>query len=162
VVALGLDEAAVIATGDAVLVAKLDAADGVRGIVERLARAGRPEALGHPTVHRPWGSFTAIKAGPRYKVKLLRVAPGAALSLQYHNQRAEHWVVVGGEARITRADETIVLKSDQSLYVPVGTPHRLANPGAQPLEVIEVQTGDYLEEDDIVRLDDRYGRGNDN
>ena len=158
VVVLGLDGAVVVATGDVVLVAKSSALDGVRGVVERLARAGRPEVRVHATVHRPWGSYEDIKAGPRYKVKLLRVKPGAALSLQYHNHRAEHWVVVGGEASITRDHETIVLKPDQSLYVPVGARHRLANPGAQALEVIEVQTGDYLEEDDITRLDDRYGR----
>ena len=160
VVALGLDDAVVVATGDVVLVAKSDALDGVRGVVERLGRAGRPEVRSHATVHRPWGSYEDIKSGPRYKVKLLRVKPGAALSLQYHDRRAEHWVVVGGEAHITRDDETIVLKPDQSLYVPVGARHRLANPGAQPLAVIEVQTGDYLAEDDITRLDDRYGRGN--
>ena len=160
VVALGLDDAVVVATRDAVLVAKVDALDGVRGVVERLARAGRAEARSHATVHRPWGSYEDIKSGPRYRVKLLRVKPGAALSLQYHNRRAEHWVVVGGDAEIARGAETIRLAPDQSLYVPVGETHRLANPGTSPLEVIEVQTGDYLEEDDIVRLDDRYGRGN--
>jgi mannose-1-phosphate guanylyltransferase/mannose-6-phosphate isomerase len=160
VVALGLDDAVVVAAGDAVLVASAGAADGVRGVVERLTRAGRREATGHPLVHRPWGSYEEIRAGARYKVKLIRVKPGAALSLQYHNRRAEHWVVVGGEALIERDGTTTRLKPDQSLYVPLGVPHRLANPGAGVLEVIEVQTGDYLEEDDIVRLDDRYGRGN--
>ncbi len=159
VVALGLEDAVVVAAGDVVLVAKSTALDRLKGVVENLARAERKEVRSHATVHRPWGSYEDIKSGPRYKVKLLRVKPGAALSLQYHNRRAEHWVVVGGEARITRNDETIVLKPDQSLYVPVGARHRLANPGAQPLAVIEVQTGDYLEEDDITRLDDRYGRG---
>ncbi|MGD9539193.1 MAG: mannose-1-phosphate guanylyltransferase/mannose-6-phosphate isomerase [Alphaproteobacteria bacterium] len=160
VVALGLDDALVVATGDAVLVARLDAADGVRAVVERLARAGRAEAAGHALVHRPWGSYEEIRAGARYKVKLIRVKPGAALSLQYHNRRAEHWVVVGGEAVITHGDTTTRLAPDQSLYVPLGVRHRLANPGDAVLEVIEVQTGDYLEEDDIIRLDDRYGRGN--
>jgi mannose-1-phosphate guanylyltransferase/mannose-6-phosphate isomerase len=159
VIALGLDDLVVVAAGDAVLVAKADASAGVRGVVERLAGSGHPAARGHPTVHRPWGSYELIKAGPRYKVKLLRVKPGAALSLQYHNRRAEHWVVVGGAALIERGGATVSLAPDQSLYVPLGVAHRLANPGATALEVIEVQTGDYLEEDDIVRLDDRYGRG---
>jgi len=161
VIALGLDDAVVIAAGDAVLVAKSDALGRLGGIVERLAREGRAEALAHNVTHRPWGSYELIKSGPRFKVKLLRVKPGAALSLQYHNRRAEHWVVVGGEATIQRGEETVSLAPDQSLYVPVGIAHQLANQGARPLEVIEVQTGDYLEEDDIVRLDDRYGRSGD-
>jgi mannose-1-phosphate guanylyltransferase/mannose-6-phosphate isomerase len=112
----------------------------------------------HRRVHRPWGRVDSIDSGERFQVKRIVVAPGASLSLQLHRHRAEHWVVVHGVAEVTRGDEVFRLGEDQSTYVPAGTPHRLANPGREPLEIIEVQVGDYLGEDDIVRLEDDYGR----
>jgi mannose-1-phosphate guanylyltransferase/mannose-6-phosphate isomerase len=157
-VALGLKDMVAVASQDAVLIAPLERADEIGKIVARLKSAGRREVETHPMVERPWGSYEDIRSGPGYKVKLLRVKPKAALSLQYHNRRAEHWVVVGGQARVLRGAERLELGPDQSLYVPAGTPHRLENPGDVMLDVIEVQTGSYLEEDDIVRLEDRYGR----
>lgn len=149
---------AVVATSDAVLVAPLEKSAELKALVAELRQAGRSEIDSHVTVHRPWGSYQTIIEGPRYKVKEIIVHPGRRLSGQYHNHRAEHWVVVEGEAEIQHGDVTCTLTEDQSLYIPLGTVHRLKNPGKGPLRLIEVQTGSYLEEDDIVRLDDDYGR----
>ncbi len=159
IAALGLDDVIVVATKDIVLAAAKDRAQDVKQLVERLARSGREEHIAHVTVYRPWGSFETIDEGPRFKVKRIVVKPGAKLSLQKHHHRAEHWVVVRGTARITRGEETLLLEENQSTYIPLGTPHRLENPGKIPLHIIEVQSGSYLGEDDIVRLEDTYGRG---
>lgn len=158
VTALGVDDLVVIATADAVMVTKRDRAQDVKRIVARLEREGRSEAVTHPLVHRPWGSFRSIHGGDRVQVKHIMVKPGAKLSLQMHHHRAEHWVVVHGTAKVVRGNEEIVLYEDQSTYIPLGTPHRLENPGKIPLHVIEVQSGSYLGEDDIIRFDDTYGR----
>jgi mannose-1-phosphate guanylyltransferase/mannose-6-phosphate isomerase len=158
VTALGVENLVVVATSDAVLVAERGRAQDVKRIVARLERDGRSELLTHPLVHRPWGSFRSIHSGERVQVKHIMVKPGAKLSLQMHHHRAEHWVVVHGTAKVVRGNEEIVLYEDQSTYIPLGTPHRLENPGKIPLHVIEVQSGSYLGEDDIVRFDDTYGR----
>jgi mannose-1-phosphate guanylyltransferase/mannose-6-phosphate isomerase len=158
VAALGLDDIAVVATKDAVLVAPKDKTDAVREVVRRLTEAARVEAAAHPRIARPWGAFEGLRQEPGFQVKLLTVNPGAGISLQYHNRRAEHWVVVAGRARITRDKEVLELAANESTYIAIGMHHRLENPGDEPLQVVEVQTGDYLGEDDIVRLEDRYGR----
>lgn len=156
VVALGVEDLIVVETADAVLVA---AKSAVHRVADAVAALGdRSEASVHPRVARPWGAFEAIDRGPRFQVKRITVRPGASLSLQRHRRRAEHWVVVRGQARVTRGDTVLELSVDQSMYIPAGVAHRLENPGTDPLEIIEVQTGDYLGEDDIERLDDRYGR----
>jgi len=130
----------------------------VKRLVERMKRAGRSEPGLHREVFRPWGSYDSIDAGERFQVKRLTVKPGAVLSLQKHRHRAEHWVVVKGQARITRGEEVFLLSENESTYIPVGTVHRIENPGSEPLQIIEVQSGSYLGEDDIVRLEDHYGR----
>ena len=158
VAALGLENIAVVATKDAVLVAPMDKAEAVHDVVRQLTEEGRAEAAEHLRVVRPWGAFEGLRQEPGFQVKLLTVNPGAGISLQYHNRRAEHWVVVAGRARVTRDSETLELTANQSTYVAVGVHHRLENPGSEPLHVVEVQSGDYLGEDDIVRLEDRYGR----
>ena len=158
VTALGVEDLVVVATADAVMVARRDRTQDVKRIVARLDRDGRAEAKTHPLVHRPWGSFRSIHSGDRVQVKHIMVKPGAKLSLQMHHHRAEHWVVVHGTAKVVRGNEEIVLYEDQSTYIPLGTPHRLENPGKIPLHVIEVQSGSYLGEDDIVRFEDTYGR----
>ena len=142
----------------AVLVAPKDKAEAVRDVVRQLSEEGRVEAAEHLRVVRPWGAFEGLRREPGFQVKLLTVNPGAGISLQYHNRRAEHWVVVAGRARVTRDSETLELAANQSTYIAVGVHHRLENPGSEPLHVVEVQSGDYLGEDDIVRLEDRYGR----
>jgi mannose-1-phosphate guanylyltransferase/mannose-6-phosphate isomerase len=124
-----------------------------------LKKRERPEPTWHRKVYRPWGSYDSIDVGERFQVKRITVKPGAALSLQMHHHRAEHWIVVSGTGRITRGDETIILSENQSTYIPLGVKHRLENPGVVPLELIEVQSGSYLGEDDIVRFEDVYGRG---
>ncbi len=156
--ALGVEDLVVVATADAVMVARRDRAQEVKRLVARLEREGRGEAKAHPLVHRPWGTFRSIHSGDRVQVKHIMVKPGAKLSLQMHHHRAEHWVVVNGTAKVVRGNEEIVLYEDQSTYIPLGTPHRLENPGKIPLHVIEVQSGTYLGEDDIVRFEDTYGR----
>lgn len=156
---LGLDDVVVVNTTDAVLVARKDRVQDVKGIVATLKQQQRPEAAVHRRVYRPWGSYDAVDAGERFQVKRITVKPGAALSLQMHHHRAEHWVVVKGTARVTRGDEVLLLSENQSAYIPIGVRHRLENPGKVPLELIEVQSGSYLGEDDIVRYDDVYGRG---
>jgi mannose-1-phosphate guanylyltransferase/mannose-6-phosphate isomerase len=158
VAALGVEDMVVVATKDAVMLAPRDRAQDVRSLVARLVAENRSEAEALPRVHRPWGSYETLHAGTRVQVKHIIVNPGGKLSLQMHHHRAEHWVVVQGTARIRRGDEEIMLTEDQSTYIPLGTKHRLENPGKIPLHVIEVQSGAYLDEDDIVRFEDTYGR----
>ena len=155
---IGLDDVVVVETPDAVMVAHKDKAQAIGAVVASLKAAGRAECLAHRKVHRPWGSYDGIEAGERFQVKRIVVDPGASLSLQMHYHRAEHWIVVRGTAKVTRGDETFLLTENQSTYIPPGTRHRLENPGKMPLELIEVQSGGYLGEDDIVRFDDQYGR----
>jgi mannose-1-phosphate guanylyltransferase/mannose-6-phosphate isomerase len=155
---VGLDDVVVVETPDAVMVARKDKAQAIGAMVARLKAAGRAECLTHRKVHRPWGSYDGIESGERFQVKRIVVDPGAALSLQMHYHRAEHWIVVRGTARVTRGEETFLLTENESTYIPPGTRHRLENPGKLPLELIEVQSGAYLGEDDIVRFDDAYGR----
>jgi mannose-1-phosphate guanylyltransferase/mannose-6-phosphate isomerase len=158
VAAVGLEGHVVIETKDAVLVAPKSRVQDVKRLVEQMKMAGRSEPGLHREVFRPWGSYDSIDAGPRFQVKRLTVKPGAILSLQKHQHRAEHWVVVNGTARITRDDEVFLLSENESTYIPVGAVHRIENPGTEPLQIIEVQSGGYLGEDDIIRLDDNYGR----
>ena len=158
--AVGLEDLVVVETADAVLVAHRDRVQDVRSLVARLKEQGRPEQANHRKVHRPWGTYETLDGGDRFQVKRLTVNPGAALSLQMHSHRAEHWVVVKGTAKVTRGDESFLLRENESTYVPVGTKHRLENQGPDPLEIIEVQSGSYLEEDDILRFEDRYNRHN--
>jgi mannose-1-phosphate guanylyltransferase/mannose-6-phosphate isomerase len=155
---VGLDDIIVVETPDAVLVSKKERAQDVKEIVARLKTEGRSEHQVHRRVYRPWGSYEGVDAGGRFQVKRLSVKPGAALSLQLHHHRAEHWVVVQGTARVTRGEEVFTLTENQSTYIPVGTKHRLENPGNIQLEIIEVQSGGYLGEDDIVRFEDVYNR----
>ncbi len=158
VAAVGLDSLIVVETPDAVLVASRDRVQDVKAIVGRLQESKRGEAENHRKVYRPWGSYEGIDIADRFQVKRIIVNPGAALSLQKHFHRAEHWIIVKGTALITVGEKELILREDQSTYIPLGTLHRLENPGKIPLELIEVQTGSYLGEDDIVRFDDRYGR----
>ena len=158
VAAVGLEDHVVVETADAVLVARRDRAQEVKAIVDQLKAQGRGEALLHRKVNRPWGAYECIDASERFQVKRITVNPGASLSLQMHHHRAEHWIVVRGTARITRGEDTVILSENQSTYIPLGVQHRLENPGLIPLELIEVQSGSYLGEDDIVRFEDRYGR----
>ena len=155
---VGLDDAVIVETPDAVLVAHRDRAQDVKKIVTRLGEGERGEHALHRKVHRPWGWYDSIDAGPRFQVKRIMVKPGASLSLQMHHHRAEHWIVVSGTAEVTNGDKVIMLTENQSTYIPLGQTHRLANPGKVPLEIIEVQSGSYLGEDDIVRFEDTYGR----
>ena len=157
---LGLENMIVVDTDDALLIAHQDHVQDVKKIVARLKSATRPEALQHRQVYRPWGSYTSIDTGERFQVKHIMVKPGAALSLQMHHHRAEHWVVVSGTARVTCDENVMTLTENQSTYIPLGSKHRLENIGEHPLELIEVQSGSYLGEDDIVRFDDVYGRVN--
>jgi mannose-1-phosphate guanylyltransferase/mannose-6-phosphate isomerase len=158
VAALGVENLVIVASKDAVLVAAKDRDQDVKRIVDRLAKAGRSEVSQHARVYRPWGFFETLHLGPGTQVKLIEVNPGAALSLQYHHKRAEHWVVVTGEAWIVRGDDNFALKENESTYIPIGMQHRLENRRETPLRLIEVQVGTYLGEDDIVRLEDRYKR----
>ncbi|CAM3471960.1 mannose-1-phosphate guanylyltransferase/mannose-6-phosphate isomerase [Paracidovorax anthurii] len=158
VAGVGLDHIVVIETPDAVLVADKRRTQEVKQIVETLRDSGHVLAQNHRKMHRPWGWYDAIDHGDRFQVKRIVVNPGASLSLQKHHHRAEHWVVVKGTAEVTKGDETFLLGENESTYIPLGHVHRLANPGKVPLEIIEVQSGSYLGEDDIVRLQDTYGR----
>ena len=158
VAAIGIEDLVVVGTADAVMVAPRKRTQEVKTLVARLVKERRDEAEALPTVHRPWGSFTSLHNGHRVQVKHIVVKPGGKLSLQLHHHRAEHWVVVQGTAKIRRGDEEMMLSEDQSTYIPIGTAHRLENPGKIPLHLIEVQSGSYLGEDDIVRLEDSYGR----
>ncbi len=155
---VGLDDVIVVETADAVLVAHKDKAQDVKKIVDRLKQAGRNEHKVHRQVYRPWGSYEGIDSGTRFQVKRLSVKPGAQLSLQMHHHRAEHWVVVKGTARVTCGERVFNLHENESTYIPMGEKHRLENPGNIPLEVIEIQSGGYLGEDDIVRFEDVYDR----
>ena len=155
---LGVDDLIVVATEDAVLVTQKKQAQKVGKLVEKLRAMGRPESDANPTVYRPWGSYKTVRSGDRFQVKYITVKPHAKLSLQYHHHRAEHWIVVRGTARVTRDSEEWTLNENESTYISPGTPHRLENPGRILLELIEVQSGSYLGEDDIVRLEDVYGR----
>ena len=155
---VGVDDLVVVTTPDATLVAHRDAAQDVKKVVEQLKAADRSEHSFHRVVHRPWGSYDSLEAGERFQVKRIVVKPGAALSLQKHHHRAEHWIVVSGTAEVTCDDQVFLLGENQSTYIPLGSKHRLHNPGKVALELIEVQSGSYLGEDDIVRYDDVYGR----
>ena len=158
VAVVGLKNHVVVETKDAVLVAPKERVQQVKKLVARLKERGRYEHAQHREVFRPWGSYDSLENGPRFQVKRLKIKPGACLSLQLHHRRAEHWVVVAGTARVTRGEEEFLLQENQSTYIPVGVKHRIENPGPAPLEIIEVQSGSYLGEDDIVRFEDRYGR----
>jgi mannose-1-phosphate guanylyltransferase/mannose-6-phosphate isomerase len=156
---VGLDDVVVVATDDAVLVASRHKTEQVKALVELLKVQNRREAVEHRKVYRPWGDYQGVDNGERYQVKRITVRPGARLSLQKHFHRAEHWVVVKGTAEVTMGDDIRTVHENESVYIPIGTVHRLANPGKIVLELIEVQVGSYLGEDDIVRIDDAYGRG---
>ena len=158
VAAIGVRDLVVVETADAVMVGARDQMQSIKQLVAALESSDRPEATIHQKVFRPWGSYESLVVGEQFQVKRLTVNPGQTLSLQLHHQRAEHWVIVSGEAHVTRGDEHLVLGPDESTYIPIGMKHRLANLGEAPLEVIEVQSGSYLGEDDIVRFDDVYGR----
>lgn len=155
---VGVDNLVVVVTDDAVLVTEMDKAQDVKKVVEQLNAQGREEPRSHTTVFRPWGSYRGIDIGERHQVKHIMVKPGGKLSLQWHHHRAEHWVVVSGRAQVTKGEETVMLNENESIYIPIGTQHRLENPGKVPLHLIEVQSGGYLGEDDIVRIEDTYGR----
>jgi mannose-1-phosphate guanylyltransferase/mannose-6-phosphate isomerase len=156
--AVGLEDVVVVETADAVLVASRGRSQEVKQVVDFLGREQRGEHALHRKVHRPWGWYDSIDLGPRFQVKRIMVKPGASLSLQMHHHRAEHWIVVSGTAEVTNGDEVTLLSENQSTFIPLGAKHRLANPGKVPLEIIEVQSGSYLGEDDIVRFEDTYGR----
>mgnify|MGYP000550574441 CR=1 FL=1 len=158
VATVGLQDHVVVETADSVLVAPRDQVQAVKRIVERLQADGRAEAQEHRQVHRPWGSYEGLVQGERFQVKRIIVNPGCQLSLQKHHHRAEHWIVVKGTARVTRGEESFLLGENESTYIPLGTVHRLDNPGMIPLELVEVQSGSYLGEDDIIRIEDVYGR----
>lgn len=158
IAAVGLKDIVVIETADAILVADRDKVQDVKRVVEWIKSEGREEHLNHRCVFRPWGNYDSIDMGERYHVKRITVDPGGVLSLQMHQHRAEHWIVVSGTAKVTRDDETFMVTENESTYIPVGTKHRLENTGSIPLEMIEVQSGSYFGEDDIVRYEDIYGR----
>ena len=156
--AVGVRDHVIVETADAVLVAHKDHSEDIKKVVEHLKSRGREEASVHRCVYRPWGSYECIDESDRFKVKRITVNPGASLSLQMHHHRAEHWVVVRGTAKVTCGDTESLISENESTYIPLGVKHRLENPGAIPLELIEIQSGSYLGEDDIVRFEDRYGR----
>jgi mannose-1-phosphate guanylyltransferase/mannose-6-phosphate isomerase len=155
---LGLDNVVVVTTADAVLVARREASDGLRRVVGRLKEVAPALTEDHLKAHRPWGSYQSLDQGERYQVKRIVVKQGGRLSLQMHHHRAEHWVVVEGTAAVIRGDEQLLLHENQSVFIPLGARHRLANPGKLNLRLIEVQSGSYLGEDDILRFEDNYGR----
>jgi mannose-1-phosphate guanylyltransferase/mannose-6-phosphate isomerase len=158
VVALGTSDLVIIDTPDAVLVASVDKVEQVKEVVATLKKAGQAQAVTHSKVARPWGWYDSIDMGERFQVKRISVKPGASLSLQMHHHRAEHWIVVKGTAKVTNGDKIFQLEENQSTYIPIGAKHRLENPGKTDLEIVEVQSGSYLGEDDIVRFEDTYGR----
>ena len=155
---MGLEDVIIIETEDALFLGKKGGSQDVKKIVEELKRQGKKESLEHRTIHRPWGSYTILDEGPRYKVKRIVVEPHQRLSLQWHHHRSEHWVVVKGSAKVTINDKEQIIEENQSVYVPKKGIHRLENPTDIPIELIEVQVGDYMGEDDIVRVEDVYGR----
>jgi mannose-1-phosphate guanylyltransferase/mannose-6-phosphate isomerase len=158
VITLGTSDLVIVDTPDAVLVASVDKVEQVKDVVAALKKAGQGQAVTHRKVARPWGWYDTIDMGERFKVKRIAVKPGASLSLQMHHHRAEHWIVVKGTAKVTNGDQVFLLEENQSTYIPIGAKHRLENPGKNDLEMIEVQSGGYLGEDDIVRFEDTYGR----
>ena len=158
VVGLGVENLVVVETDDAVLIADRSKAQEIKTVVKQLEAEGSPEGKAHRKIYRPWGSYTGVVEDSRWQVKRISVKPGASLSLQMHHHRAEHWVVVKGTALVERDGEEQLVGENQSTYIPMGCNHRLTNPGRIPVEMIEVQSGDYLGEDDIVRFEDRYGR----
>lgn len=158
VATVGVDNLVVVETKDAVLVAHKDRVQDVKKVVEAIKNDGRHEHMNHREVYRPWGVYDSIENGERYQVKRITVKPGAKLSVQMHHHRAEHWVVVSGTARVTNGDKTFLVTENESTFIPIGEVHALENPGKIPLELIEVQSGSYLGEDDIVRFEDKYGR----
>jgi mannose-1-phosphate guanylyltransferase/mannose-6-phosphate isomerase len=158
VIALGTSNLVIVDTPDAVLVASVDKVEQVKDVVAALKKAGQSQAVTHRKVARPWGWYDSIDMGERFQVKRIAVKPGASLSLQMHHHRAEHWIVVKGTAKVTNGDQVFLLEENQSTYIPIGAKHRLENPGKTDLEMIEVQSGGYLGEDDIVRFEDNYGR----
>ena len=155
---LGVDDLVIVDTPDALLVSARENVERVKQVVARLKEKDRPQYVTHRKVFRPWGSYDSLETGPEFQVKRLTVLPGARLSLQKHRHRAEHWVVVSGRARVTCGDQEFTLQPTGSTFIPAGTVHRLENPGSEMLEVIEVQTGSYLGEDDIERFDDDFDR----
>jgi mannose-1-phosphate guanylyltransferase len=158
VAAVGLTDVVIVDTPDAVLVCNRHDSQKVKDVVNELKRRGHDTHKLHRTVDRPWGTYTTLQEGPNFKIKRIEVKPGASLSLQMHHHRSEHWVVVSGTGKVTIDDTVVLLAPNESTYVPVGAKHRLENPGRVPLTLIEVQCGDYVGEDDIVRFDDIYGR----
>ena len=158
VATIGLKEMVVVDTPDATLVSSKERAQEVKKVVERLKRENREEYSLHRTVLRPWGSYTVLEKGPGYKIKRIFLKPQGKLSLQTHRHRSEHWVVVSGTAKVTREDDVYYVHPHESTFIPISTKHRLENPGLIPLQIIEIQNGEYLEEDDIERLDDEYHR----
>jgi mannose-1-phosphate guanylyltransferase/mannose-6-phosphate isomerase len=158
VTAVGMDDHIIVETKDAVLVAPKDRVQDVKELVAKLRVAGRSESAWHREVYRPWGSYDSIDSGDRFQVKRLSLKPGGILSLQMHHHRAEHWIVVQGTARVTCGDKTFLLSENESTYVPIGATHRIENPGKVALHIVEVRSGTYLGEDDIVRYEDSYGR----
>ena len=156
--AIGVENMIVVATDDAILIAPADRDQDVRIAVDTLKQQGRSQAVAHSHVSRPWGSYKNLQVGTDFFFFFINVSPSVQLSLQYHNHRAEHWVVVEGTARVTNGDDVFDLKPNQSTYIPVGVKHRLENIGTKPLRLIEVQTGDQISEDDIVRVEDDFGR----
>jgi mannose-1-phosphate guanylyltransferase/mannose-6-phosphate isomerase len=158
VATIGLKDMVVVDTPDATLVIPKERTQEVRRIVETLKQGGREEHLIHRTVERPWGSYTVLEKGEGYKIKRVVLKPKARLSLQRHRRRSEHWVVVAGTAKVTRENEVYQVHTNESTFIPINTKHRLENPGEELLQIIEVQSGDYLEEDDIERFEDDYGR----
>jgi len=158
VACVGVNNLVVVETADAILVVHKDKTQNVKKIVDQLKKTGRTEGQLHRKVFRPWGSYDSVDVGERFQVKRIVVKPGATLSLQMHHHRAEHWIVVKGTAKVTRGEKTFLLSENESTFIPLGITHRLENPGCVALEMIEVQSGSYLGEDDIVRFDDVYGR----
>ena len=158
IAAVGVEDVSVIETPDAVLIARRGSGQNVRKIVDELARRSATEHVLHVTVQRPWGSYTVLEEGPSFKMKRIEVRPGGRLSLQRHKHRSEHWVVISGEATVTSGEKVSVLRSNESTFIPAGTKHRLENQGDAPVQIIEVQVGSYVGEDDIERFDDQYGR----
>ncbi len=158
VAAIGLEDLVVVDTPDALLIAKKDKAQEVKAVVEALKERGHEAHITHRTAHRPWGTYTVLEEGERFKIKRIVVRPGASLSLQMHHHRSEHWIVVSGTAKVVNDREERLVRTNESTFIPAGTPHRLMNPGVIDLVMIEVQSGEYLGEDDIVRFEDIYGR----
>jgi len=158
VAAIGVRDLVIIETADAVMVAPKDRVQEVKDIVAQLKNLGRKEANIHRKAYRPWGHYDSVDNGERHQTKRIVVKPGARLSLQKHHHRAEHWVVVKGTALVTKGEDKLLISENESIYIPLGIIHCLENPGVIPLEIVEVQSGSYLGEDDIVRIDDSYGR----